>query len=128
METGPGLPAGTYLRNLVEIWWFTDTRFTYHRTWETGLRVAIRVTTFSPAFFCPSAPKSRKPITTFLSDTFLHRHRPTAEPRPPFAVRRAGARLPGRKDDLRSNLKDDASSVGAARAGDPVKISGLIHH
>jgi hypothetical protein len=27
------------------------TRVTYHRTWETGLRVAIRVTTFSPDFF-----------------------------------------------------------------------------
>ena len=31
----------------------THTRLTYHRTWETGLRVAIRVTAFSPAFFCP---------------------------------------------------------------------------
>ena len=29
----------------------THTRFTYHRTWETGLRVAIRVTAFSPDFF-----------------------------------------------------------------------------
>ena len=29
----------------------THTRLTYHRTWETGLRVAIRVTTFSPDFF-----------------------------------------------------------------------------
>jgi hypothetical protein len=32
---------------------FPHTHFTYHRTWETGLRVAIRVTAFSPAFFCP---------------------------------------------------------------------------
>ena len=29
----------------------THTRVTYHRTWETGLRVAIRVTAFSPDFF-----------------------------------------------------------------------------
>jgi hypothetical protein len=29
----------------------THTRVTYHRTWETGLRVAIRVTTFNPDFF-----------------------------------------------------------------------------
>ncbi|MGC1372645.1 MAG: hypothetical protein WA824_10960 [Candidatus Sulfotelmatobacter sp.] len=27
------------------------TRLTYHRTWETGLGVAIRVTTFDPDFF-----------------------------------------------------------------------------
>jgi hypothetical protein len=27
------------------------TRLTYHRTWETGLGVAIRVTIFSPDFF-----------------------------------------------------------------------------
>ena len=29
----------------------TDTAFTYHRTWETGLGVEIRVATFSPDFF-----------------------------------------------------------------------------
>jgi hypothetical protein len=29
----------------------THTRLTYHRTWETGLGVAIRVTTVSPDFF-----------------------------------------------------------------------------
>jgi hypothetical protein len=28
------------------------TPLTYHRTWETGLGVEIRVATFSPAFFC----------------------------------------------------------------------------
>jgi len=27
------------------------TRLTYHRTWETGLGVEIRVATFSPDFF-----------------------------------------------------------------------------
>jgi hypothetical protein len=45
-----------YLRNLVGICHPTHTRLTYHRTWETGLRVAIRVTAFSPAFFCPGVP------------------------------------------------------------------------
>ncbi len=44
----------TYLRNLVGNGEATHTRLTYHRTWETGLRVAIRVTAFSPAFFCPA--------------------------------------------------------------------------
>jgi len=48
-----GSPWDTYLRNLVAKTDPTHTRLTYHRTWETGLRVAIRVTTFSPAFFCP---------------------------------------------------------------------------
>ena len=33
--------AFTYLRNLVGFLRLTHTRFTYHRTWETGLRVAI---------------------------------------------------------------------------------------
>ena len=42
---------GTYLRNLGRILVLPHTHFTYHRTWETGLRVAIRVTAFSPAFF-----------------------------------------------------------------------------
>ena len=40
-----------YLRNLVVLEYLSHTRLTYHRTWETGLRVAIRVTAFSPAFF-----------------------------------------------------------------------------
>src|SRR6267154_5567161 len=47
---------GPYLRNLVALEFLTHTRLTYHRTWETGLRVAIRVTAFSPAFFCPDSP------------------------------------------------------------------------
>ena len=29
------------------------TRFTYHRTWETGLEPEIRVAGFNPAFFVP---------------------------------------------------------------------------
>jgi hypothetical protein len=29
----------------------THTRFTYHRTWETGLGAGIRVTVANPAFF-----------------------------------------------------------------------------
>src|SRR5579864_1772399 len=54
----PRLPADTYLRNLVGFRPISHTLFTYHRTWETGLRVAIRVTTFNPAFFArPSFPK-----------------------------------------------------------------------
>ena len=46
-----GYLVGTHLRNLVAFEGLPHTRLTYHRTWETGLRVAIRVTTFSPAFF-----------------------------------------------------------------------------
>ena len=41
----------TDLGNLVGDACATHTRLTYHRTWETGLGVAIRVTTFSPDFF-----------------------------------------------------------------------------
>ena len=47
----PLLPAND-LRNLVVNPKATHTRFTYHRTWETGLGVAIRVTTFDPDFYC----------------------------------------------------------------------------
>ena len=41
-----------FLGNLVGLLTLLHTRFTYHRTWETGLGVEIRVATFSPAFFC----------------------------------------------------------------------------
>jgi hypothetical protein len=46
-----GLPGNSDLGNLVGEASAKHTRLTYHRTWETGLRVAIRVTTFSPDFF-----------------------------------------------------------------------------
>src|SRR5579864_550873 len=39
-------------RNLVGFALLTHTRFTYHRTWETGLGAEIRVTVANPAFFC----------------------------------------------------------------------------
>src|SRR6516162_3033038 len=37
--------------NLVAFRTLSHTRFTYHRTWETGLGVEIRVATLSPDFF-----------------------------------------------------------------------------
>jgi hypothetical protein len=55
----PRLPALLWdddLGNLVEKTALTHTRLTYHRTWETGLRVAIRVTAFSPDFFVLKTP------------------------------------------------------------------------
>ncbi len=45
------LPAND-LGNLVAISDLPHTRFTYHRTWETGLETEIRVAVISPAFFC----------------------------------------------------------------------------
>jgi hypothetical protein len=47
----PGLLPDTDLGNLAGGPGAGHTRVTYHRTWETGLKVAIRVTTFSPDFF-----------------------------------------------------------------------------
>jgi hypothetical protein len=38
-------------RNLVGFAVLTHTRFTYHRTWETGLGAEIRVTVANLAFF-----------------------------------------------------------------------------
>ena len=46
------LPAESDLRNLVGFSDLPHTRFTYHRTWETGLETEIRVAAFNPAFFC----------------------------------------------------------------------------
>ena len=40
------------------------TPFTYHRTWETGLGVEIRVATVSPAFFCLSLSDADPPAVT----------------------------------------------------------------
>jgi hypothetical protein len=37
--------------DLVDFVGWTHTQFTYHRTWETGLKAAIRVTAISPDFF-----------------------------------------------------------------------------
>jgi hypothetical protein len=45
------LPGDSDPRNLVPIPSPTHTHLTYHRTWETGLEVEIRVATLSPDFF-----------------------------------------------------------------------------
>ena len=50
-RTSRGLPVASACGNLVGSRGLADTRLTYHRTWETGLRVEIRVATFSPDFF-----------------------------------------------------------------------------
>ena len=39
--------------NLAAFFDLQHTRFTYHRTWETGLEAEIRVAVFSPDFFVP---------------------------------------------------------------------------
>ncbi len=54
---GP-LPSASDLGNLAQFLNLTHTRFTYHRTWETGLGVEIRVATVSPDFFAfiPDSP------------------------------------------------------------------------
>ena len=44
------LPWDSNLGNLAPFSHLTHTRFTYHRTWETGLGVEIRVATVSPDF------------------------------------------------------------------------------
>jgi hypothetical protein len=46
------LPRYDYPRNLVRFRYLLHTRFTYHRTWETGLETGIRVAAYNPAFFC----------------------------------------------------------------------------
>jgi hypothetical protein len=45
------LPRYSDPRNLVGFSHLPHTRFTYHRTWETGLETEIRVADFNPAFF-----------------------------------------------------------------------------
>jgi hypothetical protein len=54
----PGLPQNSDQRNLAVPNPLPHTRITYHRTWETGLEVEIRVATFSPDFFAffPDSP------------------------------------------------------------------------
>jgi len=49
------LPKYSDPSNLVRFPHLPHTRFTYHRTWETGLETEIRVADFSPAFFCLTA-------------------------------------------------------------------------
>jgi hypothetical protein len=53
------LPQYSDLGNLVRFLYLPHTRFTYHRTWETGLEAEIRVADFSPAFFCPQNRQSK---------------------------------------------------------------------
>jgi len=48
----PWLPWDSDLGNLAGFSLLPHTRFTYHRTWETGLDTEIRVAVISPAFFC----------------------------------------------------------------------------
>src|SRR5208282_6806299 len=59
----PWLPKYGDRRNLVPFPHLPHTRFTYHRTWETGLETEIRVADFSPAFFVlpPDSPFSLTP-------------------------------------------------------------------
>jgi hypothetical protein len=45
------LPQDNDPRNLAALLDLPHTRFTYHRTWETGLEAEIRVAAFSPDFF-----------------------------------------------------------------------------
>jgi len=59
----PRLPKYSDPRNLVRFWQPSHTRFTYHRTWETGLETEIRVADFNPAFFCPSETSETNPQT-----------------------------------------------------------------
>lgn len=47
----PWLLADNALSNLAGWRHTTHTLFTYHRTWETGLGVEIRVAAFSPDFY-----------------------------------------------------------------------------
>ncbi len=46
----PKLLQASDPRNLAVIFDLPHTRFTYHRTWETGLEAEIRVAAFSPDF------------------------------------------------------------------------------
>jgi len=62
----PWLPWDSDLGNLAGFSLLPHTRFTYHRTWETGLDTEIRVAVISPAFFLSFPPlthlhQSRKP-------------------------------------------------------------------
>ena len=56
----PSLLLDTDLGNLEAKTAAPHTPLTYHRTWETGLGVAIRVTTFDPDFYCSST----EPLTS----------------------------------------------------------------
>jgi len=69
-KAGYWLPKYNDPRNLVGFGFLTHTRFTYHRTWETGLGAEIRVTVANLAFFCPCL--SQQHSTTFpTSHDFL---------------------------------------------------------
>ena len=48
-------------RNLAALLRLPHTRFTYHRTWETGVEVEIRVAAFSPDFFVLIIPTHPDP-------------------------------------------------------------------
>ncbi len=55
LRPSPRLLQANDPRNLVAISALPHTRFTYHRTWETGLEAEIRVAVFSPDFFGPQS-------------------------------------------------------------------------
>jgi hypothetical protein len=61
-RSSPQLPPASDLGYLVAIPDLLHTRFTYHRTWETGLGTEIRVAGSSPDFFV-------LPNLTFLANT-----------------------------------------------------------
>jgi hypothetical protein len=65
----PQLPSYSDPGNLVHFFILPHTRFTYHRTWETGLEPEIRVAGFNPAFFCPN-------IFSASRKSFINSHRP----------------------------------------------------
>jgi hypothetical protein len=59
------LPPASDLGNLVAFSDLPHTRFTYHRTWETGLETEIRVAAFSPAFFAYLTHANHYPAHSF---------------------------------------------------------------
>src|SRR3954471_2353691 len=56
------LPTYSDPGNLVAFLYLRHTRFTYHRTWETGLGAETSVAVANPAFFCSSAFWPREQI------------------------------------------------------------------
>src|SRR6266487_5336512 len=64
ISAGPWLLKVIVLGNLAGFLGQSHTRFTYHRTWETGLEVAALAAIADPEFFCPKQHpycRSRRP-------------------------------------------------------------------
>jgi hypothetical protein len=68
----PRLLLASARGNLVGEWDLPHTPLTYHRTWETGLGVEIRVATFSPAFFARTRLLRSYPIDNHSSQKSLN--------------------------------------------------------